>query len=92
MRHCPKKKPAFSSGLWLVTMQSGLFAEHRWPAFERFVISSFPTGIIRPDADEGINVKVQICSVSEQNADSISVLCWFDFNSLNSLASGLGEV
>ena len=73
-------------------MQSGLFAEYRWPAFEGFVVPSFPTGIIRPDANERINVKGQIRPVGKQDADSISVFHWFEFHGLNSLASGFGEV
>jgi hypothetical protein len=72
--------------------QSSLTAQDGWPAFKGFVISGFPSGIIGPDSDEGINVKVQIRSVREQNADAISVFHWFDFNSLNGLASGFGEV
>ena len=45
-------KTRLSAGSVFV-MQSGLFAEHRWPAFEGFVISRFPVRVFGLDADEG---------------------------------------
>jgi len=69
-----------------------LFAEHRWPALKGFVISGFPTGIIGPDAEERIDIESEICSVGKQNADAVSVLCWFDFYGFHDLSSHFGEV
>ena len=46
-----------------------LFGTERWPAFERFVVVSFPVGKIWSDAKERFNIETEIGSVFEHNPD-----------------------
>jgi hypothetical protein len=48
---------------------SGLFAVQRWPAFDAFVVVSFPVGKIRSDPKERFNIETEIGSVFEHNPD-----------------------
>ena len=76
----------------MFVMQTGLFAEQRSPAFERFVVVSFPVRVIGLNANERINVKAQIRPVRKQDADSIAVFHWPDFHCFHDLASDFRKV
>ena len=61
-----KTRLAAGSGLMLGKL---LFAAERWPAFDAFVVVSFPVGKIRSDPKEWLNIESDIGSVLEENPD-----------------------
>jgi hypothetical protein len=70
---------------------SGLFAAQRWPAFDAFVVVSFPIGKIGSDAKERFNIECEIRSVFEHNPDYVVVVHCRDFDSLNDFATDNSE-
>jgi hypothetical protein len=65
----------------------GLFAVHGWPAFESFVIVSFPVGKIGRDAKERFNIECEIGSIFEHNPDCAVIVHGGNFDSFNDLAT-----
>jgi L-asparaginase/Glu-tRNA(Gln) amidotransferase subunit D len=66
-----KTRISAGSGLMLEKL---LFGTERWPAFERFVVVSFPVGKIGSDPKEWFNIETEIGSVFEHNADGAVVV------------------
>jgi hypothetical protein len=72
-------------------MKSWLFAAQRWPAFEGFVVVSFPVGVIGSDPKERFNIESEIGSVFEKNPDCAAVIHGRNFDSFNDLAPDNSE-
>ena len=70
---------------------SELFAAQRWPAFDAFVVVSFPIGKIGSDAKERLNIESEIGSVFEKNPDCAVVVHCRDFDSFHDLAPDNSE-
>lgn len=51
-----------------------LFRAERFPAFERFVVVSFPVGQIGSDAKERLHIESEIGSVFEHNPNGAIVV------------------
>jgi len=64
-----------------------LFAVQRWPAFDAFVVVSFPVGKIGRDAKERFNIETDIGSVFEHNPDCAVIVQSRNFDSFNDLAT-----
>ena len=68
-----------------------LFGTQRWPAFDAFVVVSFPVGVIGRDAKERLHIEPEIGSVFEENPDCAVVIHSRNFDSFNDLATDNSE-
>jgi hypothetical protein len=72
-------------------LEKFLFGTERWPAFDAFVVVSFPIGKIGSDPKERLNVEPEIGSVFEKNPDCAVVVHGRNFDSFNDLATDNGK-
>jgi hypothetical protein len=86
----PDDKTRLSAGSGLM-LEKLLLGTQRWPAFDAFVVVSFPVGKIRSDAKKRLNIEPEIGSIFEKNPDGAIVVHGRDFDSFNDLATDNSE-
>ena len=86
----PDDKTRLSAGSGLM-LEKLLLGTQRWPAFDAFVVVSFPVGKIGRDAKERLNIESEIGSVFEKNPDCAVVVHGRNFDPFNDLAMDNSE-